>query len=65
MSGLEILGMFFCVLLGMGVFTIVMWVIGSTWRHGDEINILQKEIAQLKTKVFYEEIPKLNKKGKR
>jgi uncharacterized membrane protein YqjE len=44
MSGLELLGMFFCILLGMGVFLIVVWVIGSTWRHSDEIQTLEVKV---------------------
>lgn len=47
MSGLELLGMFFCILLGMGVFLIVIWVIGSTWKHGDYIQTLEVKVRMI------------------
>lgn len=47
MTGLELMGMFFCTLLGMGVMFVIIWVIGSTWRHGDEIQTLEVKVRMI------------------
>ena len=47
MTGLELMGIFFCVILSIGVAFVVMWVIGSTWRHGDEIQTLEVKVRMI------------------
>lgn len=59
MSGLEVLGIFFCTLIGMGVTLVVIWIIGSTWRHGDEIGNLEVKVRHIE-----DVLQELNKKGK-
>ena len=44
MSGLEVMGIFFSVFLSIGAMMIIVWVIGSVWRHGDEIQTLEVKV---------------------
>ena len=46
-SGLEVMGIFFCVLLSIGVAFVVMWTIGSVWRHGDAIQTLEVKVRMI------------------
>jgi uncharacterized membrane protein YccC len=47
MNGLETMGMLFCTLLGIGVAFVVIWVICSVWRYGDEIQTLEAKVRMI------------------
>ena len=47
MSGLEMMGIWFGIILAIGVMLVIVWVIGSTWRHGNEIQTLEVKVRYI------------------
>lgn len=66
MTGLEIMGIWFVIILAIGVFLIVAWVIGSTWRHGNEIQTLEVNVRMIENALLTSNPPskKENKNGR-
>ena len=47
MNGFEVMGILFSVFLSIGVMFVITWVIGSVWRHGDEIQTLEVKVRMI------------------
>ena len=62
MNGLEMMGIWFGIILALGVAMGIVWIIGSVWRNNRDINELLVRLRYIENALLTSNQPKTKRK---